>query len=66
MPSKKTAAKAASNLPAEIDPEAEYRVELIRSIKLHGIPLRPADTVTVKGKVLVEIAEAVGHAEKAE
>lgn len=65
MSTKKTAASAASHLPADIDPEAEYRVTLTRSFKRDGVMLSPRDKVRVKGKVLLEIADNVSHAEKA-
>ena len=49
----------------QIDPDATYRVDLLRSVKYAGLTLSPRNNVTVKGRALIEIAAAVKHAETA-
>jgi hypothetical protein len=42
----------------DIDPEAQYRVTLLRAVPRPGRPaLRPQDDLTMKGRMLVELVE---------
>ena len=46
--------------PDAIDPNATYRVELSRPIRVAGIAMHPADPdITVSGTVLESILQAV-------
>jgi len=48
-----------SDAPA-VDPEGVYRVALLRSVTLkNGQTIRPKDDLTVKGKVIADLGDAV-------
>ncbi len=59
------ASKAKTSVKPDYQPDAQYRVRLLRTVKLvGGQMLRPSDDdVVVKGKVAAKIDDAIESAE---
>ena len=54
-----------SNKITNIDPNKQYKVELVERIELHGTTFYPGDDLTLRGDVLSSLApEAIANAEE--